>query len=390
MFKTAPPLSVYLMPRRDSFRSGTASPQDESLFLSQAWYRACVDSWTRRANFHQMPVGTSADDPAFALIGERLEIRHGLLPVRVLALNQTGRPMLDQPWIERNGFFCASPAQFSTHLSILLDKLMARRNWDELRIGGLVDERAHEALYLAARKGLNARLEIEQPSFAVDLDEIRSRHAGDYLAALSPNTRQQLRRAQRAAEKVLGPLTLDIASSLDEALEWFDATGPLHKARWHDAESQVDDSGFNNPDFVDFHRRLITHAFAANGIQYLRLKAGDATLAYLYNFVSGRDVHFYLSGIDYTVGEQFRPGMLAHWMAIELNLTANRRSYDFLAGDARYKRSLSTRQDCTLWLVLQRPRWRLQAESFGRRWKRKLTGAPMDDLATTSREVRFR
>ena len=51
-------------------------------------------------------------------------------------------------------------------------------------------------------------------------------------------------------------------------------------------------------------------------MQYLRLSAGDRVLAYLYCFVSDGHVHFYLSGIDYSTGRQFRPGMLAHWLAI--------------------------------------------------------------------------
>jgi CelD/BcsL family acetyltransferase involved in cellulose biosynthesis len=115
-------------------------------------------------------------------------------------------------------------------------------------------------------------------------------------------------------------------------------------------------------------------SFARNEVQYLRLRAGDTTFAYLYNFVCAGNAHFYLSGIDYSVGEQYRPGLLAHWLAIERNLSAGHHSYDFLAGDARYKRSLCTGQDRTVWLVLQRPRWRLQLEGFARRLKNRLPG----------------
>ena len=139
-------------------------------------------------------------------------------------------------------------------------------------------------------------------------------------------------------------------------------------------------SGFDNPSFVEFHRRLIELAFPTGGIQYLRLTAGETVLAYLYNFVSDGHVQFYLSGIDYGIDPSTKPGMLAHWLAIEHNLAAGRRIYDFLAGDARYKRSLSTGGDRTLWLVLQRPRWRLQLESFGRRVKRAALGQSHDEL----------
>jgi hypothetical protein len=114
------------------------------------------------------------------------------------------------------------------------------------------------------------------------------------------------------------------------------------------------------------------------------------TFAYLYNFVSGDRVHFYLSGVNYGVSHAIRPGMLAHWMAIEKNLSEGKSLYDFLAGDARYKRSLSTGEDRTLWLVLRRPRWRLELENWARRLKGKLSGNPVNSLNRIPHPERIR
>jgi CelD/BcsL family acetyltransferase involved in cellulose biosynthesis len=88
-----------------------------------------------------------------------------------------------------------------------------------------------------------------------------------------------------------------------------------------------------------------------------------------------------MSGINYQLEPNLRPGMLAHWMAIEASLATGKRSYDFLAGDARYKRSLSTAEDKVLWLVLQRPRLKLQVETWVRKAKRQWLGQPQDNLA---------
>jgi hypothetical protein len=353
--------------------AGMSRPHSsESIFLSEAWHRACVESWTHRARFRTLVLDGGPQGPVRALIGARTEFRHGLLPVRVLALNQSAVPELDQPWIERNGFFGGREHHFEAHLALLLRTLGAERGWDELRLGGLSAEHARQALYLAARNGLSGRVDLEQPSFSIDLAAVRATHGGDYLAALSANTRQQLRRSRRLAEQALGPLTLREAGSIEQAHAWFEATAPLHRARWGSSDGATQDSGFDNPAFVAFHRRLIELSFPRGEVQYLRLQAGDTPFAYLYNFVCAGNAHFYLSGIDYRVGERYRPGLLAHWMAIERNLAAGRQTYDFLAGDARYKRSLCTGQDRTVWLVLQRPRWRLQLEGFARRVKRQL------------------
>jgi len=354
-----------------------------SAFLSDAWYRACIESWTGRARFRHVGLpGTAGEhgQRVAALMGIWTELRHGLLPVRVRALNQSAVPALDQPWIEHNGFFGGRPEDFGLHLEALLRALEPDPRWDELRLGGLAGAHADEARRIAGRAGLVARVVLTQPSFQVDLDAVRERHAGDYPAVLSANTRQQLRRSRRLAERVFGTLRLEPARSADEAHGWFDATAPLHRARWRADRAEPYASGFDNPAFVDFHHRLIGHAFGSGAIQYMRLTAGDRTLAYLYNLVHAGHVHFYLSGIDYAVDEGMRPGLLAHWLAVEHNLAAGHGLYDFLAGDARYKRSLSTHQDRMQWLVLQRPRWRLRLEDIGRhlrqQWAQRAHRAP--------------
>ncbi len=371
-----PPASTH--PRAlDQIHAEVSSRAPESLFLSAAWFSACLECWADDARYDVLEIADEGQPPVWALLGRRTVMRHGMLPVRVIALNQSTLEPLDEPWIERNGFFGGQPEQFSRHLALLLERLEQDPDWDELRLGGLVDEHAQAALYQAARSHLACRLDIEQPSFSVDLEAVRTRHGGDYLAALSANTRQQLRRARRLVEQTQGPLVLEQAVSSTQAQAWFDLTGPLHRARWGGADDGPQASGgFDNRRFVAFHRRVIELEFAAGRIQYLRLRAGDAVLAYLYNFVVGDRVHFYLSGVNYELDPKTKPGMLAHWLAIESNLAAGRRRYDFLAGDARYKRNLCTDSSRTLWLVLQRPRWRLQFEASGRRLKRAVLGPP--------------
>ncbi|MBN9429711.1 MAG: GNAT family N-acetyltransferase [Burkholderiales bacterium] len=352
----------------------TAALPAESFFLSAPWLLTCLKNWQGEAQFRTLKL--DEQQPAYALVGQGKQVRHRWLSVNVLALNQSTIRHLDQPWIERNGFFCSPASRFGPNLTHLLDLLEPQQDWDELRLSGLMSEDAELALTLAAQRGLAHRIEFDEPIYWVDLDRIRSHYGGDYLASRSTNTRQQLRRARRMAERELGPLRLEQASSTEQALEWFEITGPAHRSRWGDDAGPDNTSGFDNPAFVAFHRDLIAEGMRESGIQYLRLKAGETTLAYLYNFVSNGHACFYLSGIDYSVDSKFKPGMLAHWMAIEHNLALGHHIYDFLAGGARYKRSLSTDQGRMLWVVLQRQRWKFALENLARRLKRSLMHQP--------------
>jgi len=49
-----------------------------------------------------------------------------------------------------------------------------------------------------------------------------------------------------------------------------------------------------------------------------------------------------------------RPGLVCHLLAIEHYRRAGMRRYDFLGGDARYKRSFANGEIALLWLDIRR------------------------------------
>jgi len=103
----------------------------------------------------------------------------------------------------------------------------------------------------------------------------------------------------------------------------------------------------------------------------LRLMAGGKPIAYLYNLKFKGHIGFYLSGVDYSAAEKYRPGMIAHWLAIEHYLASDANTYDFLAGDNLYKERLCTNQREMLDLIFWRPRPLLQLENAIRNIKRR-------------------
>ena len=82
-------------------------------------------------------------------------------------------------------------------------------------------------------------------------------------------------------------------------------------------------------------------------------------------------VFFFQSGFDYELDPARSPGMLTHALAIEHYRGRAMQEYDFLAGDARYKRSLANRCRDLHWAVLYKDQLWARAFLFGRRvWAR--------------------
>jgi CelD/BcsL family acetyltransferase involved in cellulose biosynthesis len=65
-----------------------------------------------------------------------------------------------------------------------------------------------------------------------------------------------------------------------------------------------------------------------------------------------------------------KPGLVCHALAIDHNCRCGHLEYDFLMGDAQYKRSLSTSASEMTWLRLRRRLLKYRVEDFGRAVKR--------------------
>ena len=342
------------------------SDSGESFFLSSHWLLACEQSWKGHCRVEKVKICDSDRDLGLALLGFGTQVRHGILKSRLIAINQSTDPGLDEVAIELNGFYCSDSTRFSESFDRLLTDLAKRSDWDEIRFSGLIEARSVEAQALADKHGLRVRIAGRRPTYSVNLGAVRQNFAGNYLTTRSANTRQQLRRSLRAIEKQLGETRLIAASRRSEALDWFYKIAPLHRARWQRGNKPTQ---FDNPKFVAFHETLIDSAFDQGSVDLLRLESGGQAIAYLYNLKANGHISFYLSGIDYARARAFHPGLLAHWLAIERYLSEGERIYDFLMGQNQYKERLST--DCAemIDLVFWRPKFALDVEHMIRRFR---------------------
>jgi CelD/BcsL family acetyltransferase involved in cellulose biosynthesis len=150
----------------------------------------------------------------------------------------------------------------------------------------------------------------------------------------------------------------------------------LHQRTW---TSRGKPGAFASPTFYDYHRRLIGRCFSLKRIQLLRLRAGDETIGYHYNFVFGGDSYFYQCGYDYELGAKPSPGATLHSFAIDRAVEQGLRNYEFMAGDVEYKRRLGTGSRQMHWIAWQAPTTKMKAFELVRRTRRALV-TRIDDL----------
>ena len=244
-------------------------------------------------------------------------------------LNQTGCSDVDQIWVENNGLFCASEHQevfFYLIKNTLLDKYAV----DEfiISLASQALDKYNENHYFSME---SKELHL---SYTKDLCNINS--IEDVLKRLSKNSRAQLRRALRQTISKYGAIKVVTHNQLDKTLTDFQAMAELHKKKWGDSEHG---SGFNNTKFVSFHKAMLD---TPNKAILLKIEAENKTLGHAYFITEDKTAYFYCSGIDNDVGlEKFKVGYILHLYCMLYFAQNGYAIYDFLAGDYRYKKSLS-------------------------------------------------
>lgn len=262
----------------------------------------------------------------------------------VLHLGASGSAALDCPYIEQNGVLTETGREHELTL-LCLRAVVARY---DLALAGI-----GEPVFAAVRSisGL-ARVMQSQASPFVDLASLRAT-GGDYLAARSANTRQQIRRSDRLYQRQ-GAIVTESADSAHAAHAMLDEMAGLHQATW---QARGQPGSFGRPFFRRFHRELITTAFPRAEASLLKISCCGTVIGILYSFICRGRMLAYQSGFSYPAGEaQAKPGLTCHHRAIGYALAQGFDAYDFLAGEDRYKRSLADLSHQQIWAVAG-PRW---------------------------------
>jgi CelD/BcsL family acetyltransferase involved in cellulose biosynthesis len=338
-------------PRVESIWRALEAAARPTYFLTWGWIATWLAALPTAALPQLAVVREGATAVAACFLGRRRVRRHGVVPTRMRYLNATGIPRFDELCIEHNTMLCVPGTTWP--LQALIEGLPA--DWDELALPAI------DATPLAPPEGYQLVVDREVAAPYVDLAKVRA--AGDYLSLLGGNTRAQIRRARR----LVGPLALEVATTLAQALEIYDELIALHTTSWR---RRGEPGAFADPWFERFHRDLITQRFAHGEIELLRLRAGGQTLGCVYNLIAHGRTLFYQAGLAPIADPRIKPGYLCQAAAIEHAAATGAAIYDFLGGDARYKAQLATGSTRLIWVRVQRRLVRFALEERVRHLRR--------------------
>ena len=348
------------------------SRADTNVFLSWQWMGVWLDVYRPATQVLRVFEGDRLI--GLGLVVEVKERRHGVLVSQCLRLHQTGFQHLDQIWIEYNGFLAETGREADVAAACLRYLAQHWAGWEEFVVGAIDQSEAERYSRLS---GLELQTRWEAPCYGVDLDRMEQQNQS-YLDTLSRNTRYQIRRAHRLYEK-RGEVRLLRPNNLAEALTTFAAIGPLHQERWGSGKDQ---SGFANPEFINFHRRMIEQHWADGGVDLVTIMAGNDRIAMFYNLLYRGVAYFYLGGLTLEEDNKLKPGLLGHSLCIEDYRQQGFHYYDFMGGEERYKANLGTLSRHLVQVALQRDRWKFRLENVARQAKHQLLGRAQKTKST--------
>jgi CelD/BcsL family acetyltransferase involved in cellulose biosynthesis len=272
----------------------------------------------------------------------------GVAPDGRLLLHETGDPAWDRLTIEYNDLLVARDAPGDPRPSVLA-ALCAQAGRRGITLNG-VDARWLDA---AAAAGLPARALQRRPTFGIALA------AGPVIERLGTSTRAAVRQTVRR----LGPVEGRPARRLDEAHGWLDALIGWHQASW---QARGEPGAFGDPRIVRFHHALLERAWPGGAVELFEAAGPHGPFGYLLNFCAGDRVHAYQSGFVGGLPKRLKPGLLAHCLAADHHAAQQRRLYDLMAGDARYKRNLGAPSGELSWITVHPSRTRAVLDQVSR------------------------
>jgi hypothetical protein len=329
--------------------------QDVPFFLTWSW----ISTWleTYHPDLTIISARYKNKIVAMGLFTCSTQIRHGCVKARQYRLHQMGDPLLDQIWMEYNDFICIDEYR-ETAVNACLQALQKSENkFDEIILSMISTSRASHI-----QKVINgSQILLTNPCYSKNLKSIQGEDP-QYISTLNPNTRYQIRRSIRLYEKLHGEIKYTFAQDVAEALAMFKEAGEYHVLRW-------EDSGFKNKQFVSFHENLIKNSVDKKAVDLMRITAGDVTIAILYFHLVGKNVYFYLQGINYESEKKLKPGLVAHTLATQYYLEKGMCKYDYMGGYSQYKCQLSDLDENLVTLCIQKPSVIFGIENFSRKIK---------------------
>jgi len=328
-----------------------------SFFLSWKW----IGCWLNHLAFDQKIYLVTAKKNiltvGLGIFVEQNIVRHGLIKSKQWLLHRTGIETKDQIWIENNSLLICNEDKNEINNAM----------WHYLLTNiGYVDE---FIIYVAKKSSL---INVNLPSkkykkinelheFGYKMPLIGLSSLQDYLSKRSKNTRQQFNRSIKHLAKQ-GEIKFSIIHEKNEQIELLANSKHWHIEKWHNSPTP---SGFNNVEFNLFHNHILKSSHSSAKTLMAKLTLNKYLIGCIYCLTHEKKVYFYLSCLKPVADNKIKLGLIMHILMIEWLISNNEKysEYDFLAGDARYKKSLSTTKNEYLKLTIQRSAFKFKIEN---------------------------
>ena len=260
----------------------------------------------------------------------------GCISVKQWCLHRTGIQQQDQIWVEYNDFLLDK----SCSVAVREQMVKAIADFDssvkEVIIGLSATEKLDCFTYSFEKLYFLEENTVETNGYLASLSCLNAENPNK---SLSKNTRLQIARSKKILQSQ-GKLGFEVFSDPQKLIELYPKIASIHINKW---QATNEGSGFSNPLFAGFHNSMaFNNAQNANNmVQIAVLTLNEVELGYLVNFVYNNKVYFYLSALQKNSDNKIKIGLTLHSEAMRYYAEQGIESYDFLGGDARYKKSLS-------------------------------------------------
>jgi len=283
----------------------------------------------------------------------------GLFPIKQWFLHRTGNIKQDQIWIEYNDFLLVKDAEDSVRLAMVKALSQHDHKIKEFVIG-LSSEKVLNCFNLCF---VHSSLLIKSLGYLANISHIKNSYLQDIP---SKNTRSQIKRSEKSLRQ-LGDLTFSVITDKNKINSLYADIARIHIERWGES---CEGSGFSNELFTTFHHQLINEE--ASFVQIAVLSLSNKDIGYLVNFVYQQKVYFYLSALKTFDDNKVKVGLTLHEKAIDYYAKQGIHAYDFLAGEARYKQSLSNQCYELLMIRFYKRNWILIIEHQLKKLKNRI------------------
>lgn len=319
-----------------------------SFFLSWKWIGCWLKTVANGEKIYLVKAQQNNLIVGLGLFVEQNIIRHNVIPSKQWYLHRTGKEEKDQIWIENNGFLLSEPDKNVANNAIW-DYLLAQKNNVDEYIVYVAKKSSFDHLTINNKK-YNSVNENSEIGYKIPLTDMAS--LDDYLTTRSKNTRRQFNQSLKHISKQ-GDIKFSIIKNENDQIELIENAKHWHIEKWNKTPTP---SGFSNEEFNLFHKKIITTSHPSAKTIMAKLTINDNLLGCLYCLTHEKKVYFYLSCFKPFTDNKMKLGLIMHILMIEWLISKNIHysEYDFLAGDARYKSSLSTIKDEYLKFTFQR------------------------------------